>query len=1066
MRKFLSLILAFLIISSLAIAPVWADDEEGDGYIDPYKAPLQAPKATIIEGKASNYKKTSTRLEGFVAGGYIGFEGINFDRQPNKLDYHVGLSSNLRTDLEVRIDSPTGRLIAKTGVKISDWSKGKTYTIDITEKVSGVHDVYFITTNSTIHFYKFQFYTDEVIEFTSPNLTYNETIRYPDIVDNPYYNDIITALDLEFITEYETAEFKPQLPITRYEFAKTVSDIMKLSPAKESYFSDVTAETPNSAAINAVRENAYLKGVTETEFAPYDFVTALNATVVAVRMLGYEHMAALKGGYPVGYKLVANELNILSGLADNEVLRRDTFARWIVDVINASYSDINSIKNGTVQYDNVNGLLSKTHKIFKGTGIVTANQFGSIYTALGETVKNFVDIDGVSYYCENTYSPAFLGMKCDYYYMERNGRNEIISIVPSAYGKIKEIDGKVMETLDSTSVSYYTDETKTKVTKLKTDTKTVFLINGKAIDTSIKNLVSASDFKGQILWIDNNNKGVADVVSIWIPETYELNTVSQTKLADKLDSSSNKKLTSQKDTNIADADIIYYLNGEEYIEGEKVKVSDIPVGSIVQVYESKNTNGKKLIRIYSMDAPITGTITEISKDYVYIGGIPYKTDVEVKLNDSGSFYVDKYDHIVYYKEGAKEADRFGLFIAAATGSVGAFGDQKLEIKLYSKEASISIFEVSEKAIIDGKKLNGISFTFDDALNGIGEYKGLVKAPLNSPVRFRLNAENKITFIDTLLEGAKDENDTMKAIKSGDFYYRLNARMFTTSSKIAYDYPANIDNNAIFRMYADADGTDTADYSATTISDLFKSQNTSIKSITLYSSKGDFMTDIVVQNNRAKIGAYKQALVVTSKFMGVDKAGEPAIRITGIMNNGQAKTYIINTAAYEKKTEEKAPDGSVTYKDSLLKAVIDNIKVGDIIRPSFELKSEMAGLELIFSNDAKADNGAGIVPKLYKDGDKKSAFYPENSSHGKQDIFGIVAERINGFTKINRVGSAEDKPNYEYLLTAGKNAIIYDCATHDYKKGTEADLEVGDYVVISLNNMIVDSIVIYRNHNFN
>ena len=192
MRKFLSLILALSIICSLAIAPVWADDEEGDGTVDPYAAPLQAVKANIIEGKASNYAKTKTRLEGFTPGGYIGFKNINFDRQPNKIDCHVGLGSGYRSVVEVRLDSPTGKVIASANFKTSDWSKGRTDTLEITEKVSGVHDVYIISVTTTIHFYKFQFYTDEVIEYTSPNLTFNETIRYPDVVDSPYYNDIIT----------------------------------------------------------------------------------------------------------------------------------------------------------------------------------------------------------------------------------------------------------------------------------------------------------------------------------------------------------------------------------------------------------------------------------------------------------------------------------------------------------------------------------------------------------------------------------------------------------------------------------------------------------------------------------------------------------------------------------------------------------------------------------------------------------------------------------------------------------------------------------------------------------
>jgi len=1054
MRKILSLILTFLILSSLAIAPVWADDDEIT-WKDAYAAPLSAAKGEFIGGKASNYANKGNRLEGFTAGGYVGFKEVNFDRNPSRLDYHCGLSSNLRTNLEVRLDSPTGKLLVSAPVKLSDWSKGLVQTVEITEKVTGIHDVYFITTDSTIHFYNFQFYTDEVIKYVSPYLTYNDTIRYPDVVDNPYYNDIITALDLELIQEYATEEFKPNIPITRHEFSKAVYDIMELSPTLENYFNDVTAETPNYDAINAVRENGYLKGTSQTEFSPYNFVSTFDASVVAIRMLGYEHMATLKGGYPIGYKLVANELGLFSGLTDGEVLRRDTFARWIVNVLNANYADITEIENGSVHYDNVSGLLSKTRKIQKGTGVVTANQFGSIYTALGNTVKNFIEIDGVSYYAENTYAPAFIGMKCDFYYVERNGRFEIISIVPSNQANIQNLEGYSMKTLDNTAVTYYKDEAKTKTATLKTDINTIFLVNGKAVDTSIRNLVSASDFKGQVLWVDNNNNNVADVVILWIPETFELNTVSANKLGDKLTSSSNTKFGQNKTSNITNADIVYFLNGEE------VKKAEIPMGSIVQVYESKNTNGTKIVRICAMDTPVSATITEISKDKVYLDGIPYKTDITVNVNKSGNFYIDKYNHIVHFVEGAKAEDTIGLFIAAATDSVGAFGDQKLEVKLWTKATGIKIYEVAEKAIIDGLKFDD----FASAAYGRGAYTGVTTIDLNSPIRFRLNADGKLTFIDSLLEGAKDDNDTMKALYTGGgtIYYRTVMKVFTISSGITFDYPMNHADGIVFHHYSGADGTLSTDYTSEALSGFYN--NKYIRNAEIYSSKGSFLGDIAISRGRST-GSYSKSMFILGKGMGIDKNGEPAIRITVYISNGTKKTYTISTKAYSETTTD--PTTGVV-SNSTLKTIIDNIEVGDIIRVKTDSNGEISAAISIFTNDGKADNGYGIANRIYNDtvAGKTVAFWPTGTGDASyHNVLGTVAGREDGYTIVNRIGSAENKPNYEYFLTNGNKVIIYDCATGDYKLGTEADLEVGDTVVVSLTSLALDAIVIYRNPSFN
>ena len=105
-----------------------------------------------------------------------------------------------------------------------------------------------------------------------------------------------------------------------------------------------------------------------------------------VNIAGYDSYAKATGGYPTGYTLVANKLDITDGVADTRELTRYDAAIMLYNTLHAGMFDVKYISNDGFVY---NG--SETETVLE--------RFFGIYTVEGVvTMKNRVDLlkDGYS----------------------------------------------------------------------------------------------------------------------------------------------------------------------------------------------------------------------------------------------------------------------------------------------------------------------------------------------------------------------------------------------------------------------------------------------------------------------------------------------------------------------------------------------------------------------------------------------------------------------------------------------------------------------------------------------
>lgn len=110
-----------------------------------------AKKGKVIQAETCNYK-SGIDTENCSEGGldvayienndYIGFKDIDLTNV-NNIDFRIG-SDGARASLEIRLDSPEGKVIGRMDVKgTNGWQTWTTQTCNV-EKTEGKHDVYFV----------------------------------------------------------------------------------------------------------------------------------------------------------------------------------------------------------------------------------------------------------------------------------------------------------------------------------------------------------------------------------------------------------------------------------------------------------------------------------------------------------------------------------------------------------------------------------------------------------------------------------------------------------------------------------------------------------------------------------------------------------------------------------------------------------------------------------------------------------------------------------------------------------------------------------------------------------
>ena len=351
-------------------------------------------------------------------------------------------------------------------------------------------------------------------------------LAFPDNVVGTDYEYAVRVLSGLGIIE-ETASFETVRDIGRGDFYSMLVKLMGYDVLNlESTF-------PDAGDYGPALQFAYLQGMVDTfedgtirPQAPVGYAEAARAVVTA---LGYSVSAQNRGGFPVGYLMVAAELDLFQSVKakPGENLTYGDAANLLYQALNTEIALV-SVSTGGYEIRTEAGRTILTEQLGMGRvkGIIDANSDTALVGS-DTTGLNWIRLDGRLYDCGDTNAKGYLGYAVELYYEEVSGERIVRAVVPCA-GKnnILRLDEENAVTAQAAGagviLTYSTDGTDSKRVRLNSEIDVIY--NGKTYGS-----FTPSDFEmenGQVLLLDNNGDGNYDVAFLTEYITYIVDAVN------------------------------------------------------------------------------------------------------------------------------------------------------------------------------------------------------------------------------------------------------------------------------------------------------------------------------------------------------------------------------------------------------------------------------------------------------------------------------------------------------------------------------------------------------------
>ena len=751
-------------------------------------------------------------------------------------------------------------------------------------------------------------------------------LQFPDVAADDKNQESIDVLSsLGIIKGYDDGQFKPDKTVTRAEITSLIVRMLGLSSINSSVVDSPYIDVPGDhwaiSDIKTATNLGIIKGHGDGNFGPEDDVTYEQAVKMAVAMLGYEPLAVSKGGWPNGYMQQARDLNMLK---NSEMAQESPAPRKIIAQILYNSLEIDLMEKTTVSgsdeplYEIKKGknVLNYYLKMTKHEGVVIANSISRLDGTESALLDDEIEI--------STKSSGNVKIQVD----KLTGIKDMLGI--NVYAYTKQDDTKTHNVL-----CHYMTKSKIKTTEISTSDVTITGFTSSAItyekenDSKEYKITLASNpimiYNGKYINFNyalNNDLAIPTIGKITVTDSGDGNSLInvqsyQNYVVKNTDSSTNEIFT-QLPVGPDKVSTLKVPLDEEFDWDVKIlkdnanaSFSAIKANSVLTVLQSDESQvGKKIMTIYLTDTKKTGKISQEDGDNLYIDGKAYKvspslkgTDIadKIKYDASGTFYLDYFGNIAYADFNAATAsDRYGYIT-----SCGVINDTAGEI-----EAGAKIYDYTTKTHkkltfntrvkVDGKSYsdhNKILTYLEDVASTLVNKDESDNSTYSQPVKFVLNANNKVTEIDTVKKG---ENETSNFVPDpsysfGSATYNSTNKYFKQGTKTV----AKIDSKTIV-FSVPTDRTQESEYGIKTYS-YFKNntpynfevfevdENGIAKVLVLYASNFD-----------AKVHYDSSAIVVTEvgKTVTDPISGEPKSQITGFdIRHGGTVTKLVDSADY-------------------------------------------------------------------------------------------------------------------------------------------------------------------------
>ena len=891
---------------------------------------------------------------------------------------------------------------------------------------------------------------------------------YPDVDATADYAGAVELLSvLEVLQGDENGNFNPDNTITRAEFAAVVCRALGLEGSAASakgatMFTDVAADHWASGYINLASQQGIVNGKGNGIFDPEGNVTYAEAVKMLVVAIGYEPMAATKGGYPAGYLSVANSTKMTAGVAgaSDVAALRSTVAMLTANALEIPVMDQTAYGSETKyepldDYDNYTSLLTNMD-VYKATGVISDVKLidGKFDIDIKEPSEDFAfgwtngyanakDADD-----NYDYLTADIGNSnvADYklesvdVYVKKSGRSDYVALiaVPSGIGETLTINASDLEktkaTISSSATStleYYETPDADKTSDIFVKKDPTIIVNGVTLDTAFDNANLYTTFAAKdasIKFIENNDDKYFDIINITIYEHAIVKEVNVDRNRIQFLDGVNKVSFDPDDEN----QVVNIFNAE----GEEITLADIQVGDVLAMVVGDKHTGtvvrarsfKEEITIYDLGASsVTGTLNQAneSEGYVYIDGVQYEyntefvsedkyadlfddpkstptvyTDDVADLGIEGIFYLSMTGKIIGY--AAEETVGSYAFVLQAENNTSSSWDKCWQMKVLKADGTIVTLNIADDAKIDGVDTD-YATTQDAALASVkGAYDNSKDAAnaYKRVIEYKTNSKDEVVEI----EFAMNDKNANYAPVNGEFAANTNK---VDGNRLASDV-------VIFNVDVKDVDDATVEDASILIDDAAYVGGVIVKKDTKY--------DVFVMTSGAAVFDPETPIfvvdsVVTSTY-GEDK--EKAVEVSYYVNGtDEMGTAIFTTdaeEAYGKKGDyNKLAKGSLFVATTAADGLVDEYAViANVSGSTLDVSGVKAALEAIYPNDKEAGLNKGV-----------------------DFIYGSIVKIEGGNIFIGATETeAEGKDN---VIAPDSGAAMY-----YYYKGNKAKLNSGDW----------------------
>lgn len=540
-------------------------------------------------------------------------------------------------------------------------------------------------------------------------------------------------------------------PMTRGAAARAAAEIFLDSTEGGSCeFSDIENGTALAGAVNAVVNLQLMNGYTNGRFSPETALTCDMATRIIIELLGQRVKADEKGGWPNGYRMIAEKEKIYDGVSarQEDGLLTEDFARMMYNAFDAEFLKVIAWGNPDKKMDPKADFLETYFNIGRGYGTVQANEYTGLF-GYDPADEDCVVIGGTALKCTDE-AAQYLGYDVTYYYDidKSGGKPTLLHVKKEEEQKVNEIKAEDIVSVSNGTIEYETEGRKKRVTIAAGAS---VIINGVR-----KTYFTDSDLKPKSGKITVLNSG-----GIVLIESYKNIYVKRVTKNDGVynivgDNGENIKLDMNEDS---ESHIVLMDRNLDFSEITQGMVLSLFADNL-NIADNTISGDIKLCRIYASTKTVTTAVTKIVKDKIYgADGTEYKYAFEfdsiknpINAGDTVKLILNSFNEIVKRDDSVSARDYKYGFITGVK-SISSFGDS-YEIKIFDEDGEFYTYEFTNRCRIDGINKSGKDI-YTALANSGSYYKKNTSIALDNAngfeqlVRYKTK-DNRVSFIDTII----------------------------------------------------------------------------------------------------------------------------------------------------------------------------------------------------------------------------------------------------------------------------------------------------------------------------